>query len=88
MSTTLGIQAADLAPAQLESLRPNVVLDSRASCPVSGAASSSSGRGCPFRRMVDGAPLLEKVGGTEEIEKILTLMEREAGVDHKVDGNE
>lgn len=71
-------EAADLAPAQLESLRPNVVLDSRASCPVSGAASSSSGRGCPFRRMVDGAPLLEKVGGTEEIEKILTLMEREA----------
>lgn len=32
--------------------------------------------------------MLEKVGGTEEIEKILTLMEREAGVDHKVDGNE
>jgi len=28
--------------------------------------------------MVEGAPLLEKVGGTEEIEKILTLMEREA----------
>ena len=71
-------QAADLAPAQLEALRPNVVLDSRASCPVSGAA-ASNGRGCPFRRpMVEGAPLLEKVGGTEEIEKILTLMEREA----------
>jgi len=71
-------EAADLAPAQLEALRPNVVLDSRASCPVSGAA-ASNGRGCPFRRpMVEGAPLLEKVGGTEEIEKILTLMEREA----------
>ena len=73
------LQAADLAPAQLEALRPNVVLDSRAACPVSGA-SASSGRGCPFRRpMVEGAPLLEKVGGTEEIEKILTLMEREVG---------
>eukprot|EP00438_Fugacium_kawagutii_P009177 Skav206218 [mRNA] locus=scaffold1844:552374:553252:- [translate_table: standard] len=50
-------EAADLAPAQLEALRPNVVLDSRAACPVSGAT-SSSGRGCPFRRpMVEGAPL-------------------------------
>ena len=70
-------EAADLAPAQLEALRPNVVLDGRATCPISGS-SSSMGRGCPFRRMVDGVPLLEKVGGTEEIEKILTLMEREA----------
>lgn len=71
-------EAADLAPAQLEALRPNVVIDSRAACPVSGAA-ASNGRGCPFRRpMVEGTPLLEKVGGTEEIEKILTLMEREA----------
>lgn len=71
-------EAADLAPAQLEALRPNVVIDSRAACPVSGAT-ASNGRGCPFRRpMVEGTPLLEKVGGTEEIEKILTLMEREA----------
>ncbi|CAJ1444216.1 unnamed protein product, partial [Effrenium voratum] len=70
-------EAADLAPAQLEALRPNVVLQSRTSCPATGAASGA--RGCPFRRVVDGgAPLLEKVGGTEEIEKILTHMEREA----------
>ena len=69
-------EAADLAPAQLEALRPNVVLDSRAACPVSGA---TGGRGCPFKRMGDTKqPLLEKVGGTEEIEKILTHMEREA----------
>ncbi|CAJ1361551.1 unnamed protein product [Effrenium voratum] len=69
-------EAADLAPAQLEALRPNVVLQSRTSCPATGA---SGARGCPFRRVVDGgAPLLEKVGGTEEIEKILTHMEREA----------
>lgn len=54
-------QAADLAPAQLEALRPNVVIDSRAACPVSGAT-ASNGRGCPFRRpMVEGTPLLEKV---------------------------
>ena len=50
-----------MAPAQLEALRPNVVVDSRAACPVSGA-SASNGRGCPFRRpMVEGTPLLEKV---------------------------
>ena len=73
-------EAADLAPAQLESLRQHVVLTSRASqCPVSGNT-ASSGRACPFaRRMVDGsAPLLDRVGGSEEIEKILIHMEREA----------
>ena len=74
-------EAADLAPAQLENLRQHVVLTSRASqCPVSGST-ASNGRACPFaRRATNGsAPLLDRVGGSEEIEKILAHMEREAG---------
>jgi len=73
-------EAADLAPAQLENLRQHVVLTSRArACPVSGNT-ASNGRACPFaRRSNDGsAPLLDRVGGSEEIEKILAHMEREA----------
>ena len=76
-------EAADLAPAQLENLRQHVVLTSRATsraaqCPVSGST-AQSGRSCPFARRMDGsAPLLDRVGGSEEIEKILAHMEREA----------
>jgi len=68
-------EAADLAPAMLDSAREHVVSSTPVRCPISG----SSGRGsCPFRQASGNAPLLEKIGGKDGIDKILTDMEREA----------
>lgn len=72
-------EAADLAPAQLESLRQHIVLPARSSrCPMSGA-SSRSNKSCPFRRAtLEPSSLLEQIGGKDGIEMMLTRMEREA----------
>jgi len=70
------MEASDLAPAQLETLRENVVLPSmRSQCPFSGATGKGS---CPFHRVSQDSSLLDRIGGQEAIDKILTDMEREA----------
>ncbi|CAE8611633.1 unnamed protein product, partial [Polarella glacialis] len=72
-------ESADLAPAQLESYRPHIVMSSRSlHCPVSGAR-GSSGKACPFQTAASStAPELERSGGEDKIAMILKDMEREA----------
>eukprot|EP00930_Biecheleria_cincta_P039112 TRINITY_DN26903_c0_g1_i1.p1 TRINITY_DN26903_c0_g1~~TRINITY_DN26903_c0_g1_i1.p1 ORF type:complete len:1482 (-),score=245.16 TRINITY_DN26903_c0_g1_i1:147-4532(-) len=68
-------EAADLAPAILDSAREHVVSSQPTRCPFSGSTSNGS---CPFRQWSGSATLLEQIGGKDGIDKILTDMEREA----------